>query len=453
MTGEFIVAKIKQLDKIEGADKIVSSNLFGETIITSTNTKVGTVGLLFDIETVLSLELCQKLNLHRHSNLNDNKEVVGYFDDARRVRPIRLKGVKCSAFFLPLDGIEVFTGLDLLEDLKVGAQGNNIGEYPICAKYLKKRIRTENKEGKIKEDLVPTFKQHLDTDQALRNMQKVQVGDLAIISEKIHGTSFRCGYLLTKTKLSLWSQFFNFIANGIWNTHTNVYNFIVGSRRVLKFIGGEEFKNKQSYYDRDLWTFVAKREFEGKLEKGETIYGEIAGYDLSGGLIIGSQGNKKLKPFMGKKEYKTFIDRYGEITEFTYGCTLDEDPENKTLFNLEKINKVFVYRITTTNEDGVSMDLSWEQVKMRCEQMNVNHVPELAKFLIQEGDTQMIEDYLIDEAKEPSRLFPQHLREGVCLRLEGSSLTPKIFKEKNYFFKVIERIIKETEETNLEDEN
>lgn len=446
MTGEFIVAEIKQLDAIEGADNIVSSNIFGETIITSKETKVGTVGLLFDCETQLSLELCTALNLHRHSNLNRDKEVVGYFDDTRRVRPIKLKGVKCSAFFLPLEGIWDFAG-QATDELKVGAQGNEIGSNPICTKYFKKRIVRDAKQGKARENLTPTFKEHVDTDQAMRNMQKVQVGDIAIITEKLHGTSARCGYLEVKRKQGWFKRFLAYLIFGITNAKRTTYEFVVGSRRVVKSISGEELKGKDNYYDHDLWTNVAKKTFEGKLEKGETVYFEIVGYDLAGGAIMGSQGNKKLKPFMEKAEYKSFIERYGDTTEFTYGCHVSFDEDD--------LNKAYVYRITTTNEDGVSMDLSWKQVKMRCEQMNVKHVPELGIAIVNEETlaNEKLEFALESLADAPSKEFPQHLREGVCLRLEGASLIPKIFKHKGYNFKVLEGIIKETEETNLEDEN
>src|SRR5688500_12924576 len=133
MSGEALVCRLQNISPIPGADKIVQASLFGETIITSKDTSDGTLGLLFDCETQLSHEFCHANSLYRHSDFNANKEEVGYFEDNRRVRPIKLRGIKCTAMFVPLDCLD-FTGEDA-SSLKEGMHLKVFGGVEICDKY------------------------------------------------------------------------------------------------------------------------------------------------------------------------------------------------------------------------------------------------------------------------------------------------------------------------------
>jgi hypothetical protein len=449
MTGEAIIAELKDLQSIEGADRIVSSTIFGETVIVSKEHKAGELGILFDCETELSHEFCRENNLYRHSELNSDKEKKGYIEDSRRIRPIRLKGVKCSGLWMPISSLE-YTHKDgqLPDKSNIGQQFMKWGSYEICKKYVvvSKSSGLGNKQGKAKENLVPTFKEHVDTDQFMRNLQHVKPGSILIVTEKLHGTSCRVGNLpvIYETD-SLLKKFSSWLLSKVLfktdneNKHM-VYKHVVGSRRVTKTIGNAA-KEGESYYEHDIWTTTGEL-FRGKLEKGETVYYEIVGYLPDGKLIMPSQGNRKLKSFMDKDVYKDFVESYGDTTSFTYGCQPKEC-------------KVFVYRMTMTNMDGVSMDLSWDQVKMRCEQMGVQHVPELkrvkAKAMSEAEETlhfhvqqEAISNRVVSMGEDPSTVFPMHLREGVCIRIDGESLTPKFLKQKGYLFKVLEGIIKDS---------
>jgi len=464
MTGRALICKLGKHIEIPGADRIVQVDMFGETIITQKSNEEGTIGLLFDMETALSHEYASKNNMYRHSHLNEDKSVTGYLEDDRRIRAVRLKGVKCSGLFMPLISL-TFTGvgpIHIEDQFKIGEEIDIVNGTPICEKYIAKATRSamnSNKGGKVKQNLVPTFKEHIDTDQWARNSHKVQEGDLVIITEKLHGTSGRCGYLLVDKPLTKWEKFVaNYISSpltafkiGDFN-HAEEYEFVVGSRRVVKSIGGNESENKEHFYDEDLWTKVAKENFEGKLRKGETCYWELVGYTPSGELIMPAVSNKKLEKFMDKKEYKEFIDKYGETTVFNYGCTKDGYDE---LYTKNYPYKVFVYRITMTNEDGDSIDYSWEQVKRRCEQLGVNHVPELAKFCASEGYVSHLEtatEAIVSKLTDaPSDLFPQHVREGVCIRVENGNMIPLFLKNKSFIFKVLEGIVKDNNVVDLEE--
>lgn len=448
MTGNFIIATLKNHEPIEGADKIVSTSLFGETLIVDKESNpIGTRGIVIDCLSVIDSDLCHHLNMYRHANLNKDKTKSGYIEDNGRVRAIKLRGVKCSGLFLSFKQLGQHPKLSLttLEKLKDGVQDNSIADVPICKQFYRK-VKSGNlggKQGKSRENLVPTFKEHFDTDQLARNLDKVKLGDFCVITEKQHGTSLRCGRLPV-IKKSKWDVILNKF--GIKTKQKTEYDFVVGSRRVTKSVGNEAHGDKEHFYDTDVWSYVAHRHFEEKLHKGETVYAEIVGYLPDGGLIMPSSGNKKLKPFLEKDEYKEFINQYGDDTVFTYGC----EPKH---------HKVFVYRITMTNEDGHSVDYSWDAVKARCEEMNIPTVPELARVHLVNPHPELrnvfdyqgqVQKLATELAEAPSTQFPTHLREGVCVRIDRGT-TPIIMKEKAYNFKVLEGIIKESQDT-IEDE-
>jgi hypothetical protein len=265
MSGKAYICRLKNITPIEGADKIVQSTMFGETVITSIDNKEGTLGLLFDCDTQLSHEFVSNNNLYRHSELNVNKEVQGYFDDNRRVRPIKLKGVKCSAMFMPVESLD-FTGIR--DNFKEGDEIDTFNDVPICNKYILKETINMKTQGKaVKKNLVPTFKKHMDTDQLMKNLNKIRAGNLITVTEKLHGTSGRCANLpvhINTWYLSIIKWVLSFFFHTKWEP-TSI-KFVVGSRRVVKSIGGEDTGKEGYYEDFDIWTDSAKV-FEGKLKK------------------------------------------------------------------------------------------------------------------------------------------------------------------------------------------
>src|SRR5699024_922813 len=133
---------------------------------------------------------------------------------------------------------------------------------------------------------------------------------------------------------------------------------------------------------------------------------------------------------------KEFVKRYGKTTSFTYGCGKGE-------------SDIYVYRMTKTDEDGKTIEYSTEQMKIRCEQMGVKHVPILDKFIFttQEDLWGRVRRYesgvdLIDSS---------HIREGVVIRIDDREKF-KAFKQKSTDFKILEGIIKSEDVLDLEEE-
>ncbi len=434
MTGQFIVVHIEEskTKPIEGADRIVRADIMGETLIVSKE-EVGKQGLMFDTETALNKDLASTLNLFRDKSLNV-EDKTGYLEDKARIKPIKLRGVKVSGLFLSFDRLEEVFELRGISELRLGVQGNVYKGYEVCKKYVPKRTTRvaggpRNSGNQAKESLVPDFKRHVDTDHYHRVVGSIH-GEFrdVVITEKLHGTSGRCGFVKTPKQLSKASKFFHWLLGA---DLPFAYEFVSGSRRVVKSIG-ERKVSTNGYYKTDIHMEAAEF-FRGKLNKGETVYYEIVGYEKDGGLIMGSGDNKKLKSFLPKDEYKEFINKYGETTKFDYGCE-------------EGKHDIYVYRISNVTESGDIIDLTWDQLKVRCETLAVKHVPEIARYTVNFADSISVEHlsnsvdvFTLAESED----FPNIIREGVIVRVDTGKGVPKLMKNKSFTFKVLEGIIKE----------
>ena len=140
-------------------------------------------------------------------------------------------------------------------------------------------------------------------------------------------------------------------------------------------------------------------------------------------MLLPDGDNKKVQD-------KEFIKEYGDKTRFSYGC----EPG---------FNSIYVYRMTMTNEDGYVVAYPWELVKARCEEMGVDHVPELEKFIYKnENDLlKRVDKYL--DITDP--IGKTHIAEGVVVRIDNKKKF-KAYKKKGFYFKVLEGIIKDTAE-------
>lgn len=424
MTGDGIIVKLTNLEPIEGADLIVQAKLYGETIVVSKDEVDGTLGVLFDIETRLSPEYLKENNLYRHSELNKDISKKGYFEDNGRVRPIKLKGVKVSGFFMPVESLH-YTGVTTFKE---GQLINDLNGHKICNKYMPPIKGLQGKQ-RTKIIVASMFKEHFDTEQLLKSLQGVPLGPF-VITVKLHGTSGRYGKILEDRQPTWWERLFRVNKRQEWKN-------AIGSRRVVKSIGGECKSDANHYYDSDIWTRVGHEVFGDRLLKGETVYFEIVGY-IDGSPIMPPHSAEKLKSLLPEKEYKQVLAEYGSTIEYTYDCKPHE-------------YAVYIYRITHTNLDGDSFDLPWEAVKIRSEKLGVQHVPEFTAgrritkdvWEIHDGDGHPIHYLDVRDFAEAVESLAGAAKwnkthpEGVCLRSE-SYPTCKIWKHKAQNFKLME---------------
>lgn len=453
------ICRIKNLRKHPNADRLQIGECFGNTVAVSMDYIPDQLGIYFPTDGQLSIEFADVNNLVRKKDENGNN-IGGYMDpEKRNIKAIKLRGEKSDGLFLPLTSLESFGDI---KDLKEGDRIDNFNGKEICRKYIPKKqnrvggYREGNRTRKHSVPIAPLFTEHVDTEQLAYNLGAFQYGDIVEITLKMHGTSQRTGYLpkLVGYKRTIWDKLFRREGKPIYD-----WGYVTGTRRVV-------LKNYEAgYYGSDSFREPHAKFFEGRLNKGETVYYEVVGFTDDGKPIMASCENKKTQD-------KEFIKQYGETTVFSYGCVpyMDETPadyvdNNGELKLAEPLpqSDFYVYRMTFKNEDGHEVDYTPEYVRYRCEQMGCKSVMVFDRFMIPEKNKCRFEnrrlatpgEYVMERAEKyiegPDPIGKTHLREGVVCRIINR---PKFsgFKLKSFNFRVLEGICKvEAEAPDMEE--
>ena len=443
------VTALKNVRKHPNADRLQLADCFGNTVVVGMDYQEGQIGVYFPVDGQLSSEFCKANDLVRRKDENGNA-CGGYLDpDKRNIKAMKLRGEKSDGLFLPLTAFAEFTKIS---DMKVGDTIDILNGVEICRKYIPK---TKNHTTYIgggggnkvaKANFAPTFYQHVDTQQLAYNLDAFKIGDVVELTLKMHGTSGRTGYLPLITHYqTFWDKIFHRPGHEV-----KEYGYVTGTRRVVlddKHTGG-------FYYDNTFRIAMAKK-FENKLRKGEVVYYEIVGFINASTPIMASVKNSKIPD-------KAFIKKYGEETIFSYGCDPNGDFErlpkitgrfedgtpiySSTSFH-EPCCDIYVYRMTQVNEDGDVVELSPEQMRLRCEQMSIKTVPVFETFMIPNDANINPGEYVLRKVEQyfdgPDPIGKTHIREGVVARIVNR---PEIavYKHKNHTFKMLSGIIAES---------
>jgi hypothetical protein len=412
------IVKIEEIRPHSNADNLNLTTIHGNQVIIGKDTQVGDIGVFFPEGGQLSPDFVHFNNLYSDPPKNLDRNVKGYFDSNRRVRALSFRGEKSEGFWLPISCLYYIQAVLYPEDLEVGRDFDHIGNILICNKYVTPVTISARGDKGVKHRAAESlmFPQHFDTNAFGKNSHKFQEGDVAYITTKLYGTSQRVGNILMEKKLTWKEKIATKIASwfGI-EIVKKEWTFVIGTRRVT-------LNSKKQKGFREL----AAQPFMDKLHKGELVYYEVVGYDNQV-PVMGSHSNSKLANFLSKKDYEEFIKFYGDKTIFSYNCSPGE-------------LDVYVYRIAHINEDGVIIDLPWDSVVSRCEELGVKTVPYVACLIVDKDFVNEIKELNIPYSSD----FPEHLSEGICIRRDDYP-TPLILKEKTFEFKVLEGIIKDNQ--------
>lgn len=441
------ITTLKNVREHPNADKLVLATCFESTVCVAKDKYYeGQLGVYFETDLQLSMEFCEKNGLLAVYENGINVS-GGYMDPTKRnVRAIKLRGEQSDGLFLPLDCL-AYTGVDM-DSLTPGVQITVLNGHEICRKFIPVAKAPKTVAGgagkrvkrRAKRSIAPTFFEHKDTEQLQYYLDQFKPGDYVEITRKLHGTSGRTAYVKTfkGMKRTFWDWLFRREGEAIYD-----WGIVSGTRRTVMdtfeggFYGSNEFRKQ--YHDF----------FDGKLLKGETVYYEIVGFTHDGKSIMGQCSNKKLND-------KEFVKQYGETTTFSYGCSPrvlvmdDTDGRNQQVIGQ---SRMFVYRMTMTNEDGEVVEYTPDQVRHRCMYMGADFVPVEWSGLIPENPgshddpTITAGEWILKKAEQfydgPEPLDPTHIREGVVVRIINRP-TFTAYKHKNFSFKVLEGIIKDT---------
>ena len=370
------VIAIKNLIPLDGLDNLRATTIFGNQVLVSKDTAIGDIGLFFPVETQLTSAFLAANNLYRHSELNNNKDVKGFFEDNGRVRCVKLRSHRSEGFFSGLNTLD-FCGQ---YEIPVGTDFDYIGDVEICRKYevrhlhrkdLKPQLGKSPKKSKLVRN---QFRFHLDTEQLGKNLHKFKPDDLISCSLKIHGTSaifskVLCNALIPHgpivNKISSVGQvinnklskrqkrFVNLFAKHLRFRQQSIvrYENIFSSRKVIK---NEDMGDDGGYYGDNVWA-VANKIVAPLLTNGLSIYAELVGFTPTG------------KPI--QKGYD-------------YGCK----QEAHQPFD------IYVYRVTFTNNEGIVFEFGSNQVIEWC---NINNAKPV-KLLYYGTVKDLIANYNID---------------------------------------------------------
>jgi len=415
------LAKIVKIDAIRphsNADRLDVVMIDGNSVITQKGIQKGDIYLYFPPESAISEEFLSLTNSFREKTLNVDQEKAGFFEKTGRVRTMMLRKEPSMGYIVPISTLEVLVGPSWEKLVNhVGEEFDTINDKLLVKKYKITRTQGAPGSGKdrkreAKEDiLIPgQFKLHITTTHLKKMIDQIESDDIISISEKLHGTSLVAGNVLVKKKLS-WSE--KLLKRLGFNIVDTEYKPIVSSRNVIKNLPNT---NKNSYYESDIWTKAASP-FLPFLLKGETVYAEIVGHLDTGKPIQGAQGNN-----------------------WDYGC----EPN---------AHCVYIYRITHTNADGISVELPMNMIQERAKLLGVQAVP-LHYFGPANGLTPWLSDtqhhwrenllnYIEKQYVETGKcqMCKNSVeREGIVLRKE--TYTPQPFKMKQVSF-----VMKESQAT------
>lgn len=420
------VTRIKNLKKHSNADRLQVGDCFGNYIIVGLDTQENELGIYFPTDGRLGIEYCKENKLLKEKDENGN-QIGGYLDpEKRHISTLKLRGEKSDGLFMPLKSLEKFCNIS---NLKEGDTITTIKGILICEKYIPKgkpinhQTQGKKKTKKIETESYPFFDEHIDTTQLAYNTHQFKVGDIVYLTLKMHGTSQRTAYTIKEQKkvLPYWLYQLAALAK-IKLKSKRSWDIVTGTRRVI-------LKNfDHGFYGNDNFRRQWHNLFVGKLHKGEEIFYEIVGYTEVSQTIMPECSNAKTKD-------KEFIKQYGDTTRFTYGCDTGQ-------------NDIYVYRMTSVNEDGDIVEYPTHLFQLRCEQMGVKYCPVFEKFIFTTIEDLMERVNKYVDGADP--IGKTHIREGVVARIDNRKKFTA-FKHKNFNFKVLEGIIKSEDTLDMEE--
>ena len=103
-TAQIIRLPVKQA--VTGLDNLVECNYQGNSCLIGKDSDPDILYIFFPAECQISHDFLNQNNLYRHSELNQDREKKGFFEDNRRVKSIKFKGVISTGFIIPLESFK-----------------------------------------------------------------------------------------------------------------------------------------------------------------------------------------------------------------------------------------------------------------------------------------------------------------------------------------------------------
>ena len=260
------ICRIEKVENHPNADRLEIIQVKGWNCVVSKGSFLeGDLCLFFPIDSILPEEL-EKRIFGEDSKVKLNKH---------RVRTIKLRGIISQGLVIKPEVADIFgakEGQDFISQLgiiKYEPPEELPSVYGTCNK-IKKRYINSN------------FHKYTCIENIKNHPKVFEDGESVYISEKLHGSSFRSGWVKNEAN-TIWKKIKKLF--GLLPTH----EFIVGSRNVQL-----SYRNKNKYfYDNNVYARIAEKyDLKNKLKLGEVIYGEIVGDGIQHGYGYGCRPNE-----------------------------------------------------------------------------------------------------------------------------------------------------------------
>lgn len=298
-TLEVKIVTIEEINPHENADKLEIcklENLDWICVIQKNSFNVGDLCLYIPIDSILPEVLESKI-FGSDSKIKLNKG---------RIRTIKLRGIISQGLVVKpgVVGINIYKlGQDFTSELgitKYEPPEKLPNAYGSCNKVKKMYINSN-------------FNKYTDIENIKNHPKVFEDGEQVYISEKLHGTSFRCGWVENEAN-TYWKKIKKFF--GLLSK----YEFIWGSRNVQ--LSSPKYEDKY-FYDENVYAKTVKQyDLKNRLQYGEVLYGEIIGYGIQGKYTYGClEGETKLYVYDIMKDNK-----YMDTEDFFSACFLKGVP-------------------------------------------------------------------------------------------------------------------------------
>lgn len=420
------------------ADRIQLGTVHGHQVVVGLDVDDNTLGVFFPSDGQLSDAFCKANDLYPVYDEQGKKIGGGFFDPvSRRVRAQNFRGERSEGYWCPLSSLEKWAEAvgekhvaASVAKLKTGDTFSTLGGHEVCCKYFNAKTlqRMANKNTRALPQH-PDFLKHLDTKQFRYELDKVPIGSLITITEKLHGTSARYGLLPVDQPEAKGFLRKALVKCARWlckKTGLKVarpYALLSGSRNVvLEFGSGPEMMENFRY--------VVSTWLSGRLRNGEVIYGEIVGWEGPNKATIMAKHNPV-------KVSKAFVKTFGKDPfVYAYGCS-------------EGTYRFFPYRIEQVTPEGCRIELSHRQMAERCADLGLLPVPLLADQFVVTDRNEL--EKRVKAAHQEKTVLDQHPSEGVIVRVDTPDGHTYFLKDKNFAFKVMEDIAKADGDVDLEE--
>ena len=132
--------------------------------------------------------------------------------------------------------------------------------------------------NKAKRHQHPLFRKYTDINHLKKYWNAFEDGENIVLTEKLHGTNFRCGWVPFEPR-TFWQKLKNiFGLNPKWE-------FVYGSHNVQLMDGGS--KVQDAFANNVYKRIVEEHDLKNKIEPNELWYGEIIGHGIQAGYAYG----------------------------------------------------------------------------------------------------------------------------------------------------------------------